>query len=704
MNTPYNARSFLRQFWCASALAMSLVLSTAFAQTSPQSASPMPLDGALSGFLKRNGIDVQSRQQRTLELRKRGLGFGTMPIAQFDTDVRRKRASAGTGEGREASVTGLLVRFRSAQAQDAASENKPPSSSLISAVVAASGKPIEYTRPMSMGFFVFQFPIALSMTEAQAVRNRVEQIKEVEIADLNLVMHSTFVPNDPLLSQYQASLLPPSLLAGGIDAIGAWDYTVGSTNTVVAVIDTGVTNHPDFAGRILPGADLITASSASHDGSGRDLNATDSGDWQPASQATPACPKEASSWHGTHVTGIIAANGNNGVGIAGIDWRARIVPIRVLGRCGGDWSDILDGFLWAVGIAVPGLPVVNANPARIINMSLGGNYPGGCPRIAQLAIQEARARGASVIVAAGNSDTEVIEQVPASCKGVITVGAVDPYGMRASYSNYSSKNKVFVSAPGGDTSRYGTLNGIISTLNSGATVPDQPSYAFYQGTSMAAPHITGIASLALSANPNLNGVEIEALLQLTASPFPTNSVCEIYYPLCGVGIANAKGMVQGATALLPYKIVTEFYNIDTKHYFRTGDRDEPAIVETGKLGNWVNTEDFFVAWRDSSQGASPVCRFYSYKFNSHFYTVNPAECEFVKHNADWVFESIAFYAKVPFNGQCAPGTRPIYRFYNNRQDFGDGNHRFTPYGDFYGPTLIDQGWKYEGVAMCAVDA
>jgi serine protease len=686
----------------ASAASAAVPLDSANPPMPLDSANPrMPLDSVMGGLLQRQGVESTTHAQRANAHRQRALRSGKTPAQFRAEEARKKPLAAKPVDAQAADVIGLLVRFKSADVRAAAARNEAPPQALVSAVQVAAGVPVEYVRAMSLGFYVFRFPAARSLADADAIKRRIEQLGTVELVDLDIQAKTSLVPNDEFGAKYQYSLAATADFAGGIDAVGAWDLTQGLASTVVAVIDTGITAHPEFDGRVLPGADLISNPAIANDGDGRDTNAADPGDWQPAASATASCPASNSSWHGTHVAGIIAAKGNNGIGIAGVNWNARILPVRVLGRCGGAISDIFDGFLWAIGLPVPGLAGVNANPARVINMSLGGNSPGGCSRVAQLAIQEAKSRGVVIVVAAGNSNEEVTTQVPASCDGVITVGAVDPFGKRASYSNYSFAYKVQLSAPGGDQNRYGIDGGVLSTVNAGTTAPAGPGYARYQGTSMSAPHVAGIASLALAANPNLSGAEIAALLQTTATDFQKDSQCDTYYPLCGEGIANAKAAVIGANALLPFTIVTEFFNKDTGHYFRTGDRDEPAIVESGRLGNWVNTEDYFIAWRDGSQGALPVCRFYSYKFNSHFYTVDANECAAVKRNADWTYESIAFYAKVPVNGVCLSGTKPITRFYNNRQNANDGNHGFTQYGDYYRDVFIADGWTDEGVRMCA---
>jgi serine protease len=334
-------------------------------------------------------------------------------------------------------------------------------------------------------------------------------------------------PNDPMYSQqwdfFEAT--------GGLRLPAAWDKSTGS-GINVAVIDTGYRPHADLSGQILPGYDFIANTTIANDGNGRDSDASDPGDWTPAGSCSAGVPAsdESSSWHGTHVAGTIAAKTNNGVGVAGVAYGAKIVPARVLGRCGGYTSDIADAIVWTSGGSVTGVPA-NANKARVLNLSLGGS--GACDATTQNAINSARSRGAVVVVAAGNSNVNASNASPANCAGVIAVAATGRSGGKASYSNYGTV--VDVAAPGGD---YGA--GILSTLNSGTSTPASDSYASYMGTSMATPHVAGVAALMLSANPNLTPDEVEARLKSTARAFP--AAC----PGCGAGIVDAEAAVNAA--------------------------------------------------------------------------------------------------------------------------------------------------------------
>lgn len=158
-------------------------------------------------------------------------------------------------------------------------------------------------------------------------------------------------------------------------------------------------------------------------------------------------------------------------------------------------------------------------------------------------------------------------------------------------------------------------------------------------------------------------------------------------------------MARAAVALKAYRTVVEFYNPDYGHYFRTGDRDEPALVESGAVGNWKKTEDHFVAWRDASSGAVPVCRMYNAAFRSHFYTANIAT---VTGCARTPTGSSNPSRSTPSCRCGAPaGSRAWHRFDNNRQAANDGNHRFVTSREAFEAKLRAQGWTYEGVAFCA---
>ncbi len=642
-----------------------------------------------------------------LEARLRKMGIGadkpfSMP-ASIDTARQIKKATQGSERiARPGQVVGLVVRFRSPDVQALSARNAPPPDALVAQLNSVAGGELSYQRAMSMGFHVFRFATPKPLSEAGAILERLRALPEIEQVTEDLRTSRDLTPNDAAFPT-QWNMQSVYTYGGAANLPSAWTMTTGSASTVVAVIDTGITAHPEFQSRILPGYDFISDPVNANDGNGRDSDASDPGDWTAKHECGYGEPAYTSSWHGTHVTGIIAAAGNNWSGMAGVNWRTRILPVRVLGKCGGSVSDIIDGMLWAVGLEVPGVPT-NPNPAQVLNLSLGGWSPSGCTSAYEEALNRVRATGALVVAAAGNDDNESAYVVPAACEGVMTVGAIDHDGYRASYSNYSVVNAVSVSAPGGDISYYGTDgSGIYSTVNSGTKGPVASSYAYYQGTSMAAPHVSGIAALALAQDPQISPELLYYSIYLSSHDFPRDSICSSYaetYLLCGAGIADAYQTLLTVMGLQPYLLVTEYYNVDIRHYFRTGARSDSAFILAGNAGKgWRDTYDYFLAWRDASSGAQAVCRFYAKGPNSHFFTADAKECEDVKGYPGWVYEGIAYYMKVPKNGVCPSDSVPVHRLYNNRFIFNDSNHRFTTDMDVVAQ-MTQAGWIYEGVKMC----
>lgn len=323
---------------------------------------------------------------------------------------------------------------------------------------------------------------------------------------------------------------------GGLRAPAAWDQADG-TGVVVAVLDTGYRPHADLNANILPGYDMISDSFIGNDGSGRDNDPKDPGDWVAVGACGGGEPTQAqdSSWHGTHVAGTIAAVTNNNSGVAGVAYKAKVVPVRVLGKCGGYTSDIADGIIWASGGTVSGVPA-NANPAKVINMSLGGS--GACDSTTQAAINSARSRGTVVVIAAGNDNDNANNYNPGNCSGVVNVASTNRNGGRAYYSNYGTS--VDVAAPGGAMNSANDSNGVLSTYNTGTTTPGSDSYGYSQGTSMAAPHVAGVAALVLQKKPTATPDEIESILKTTTRAFP--ATCSN----CGTGIVDAAAAVTKA--------------------------------------------------------------------------------------------------------------------------------------------------------------
>ena len=423
----------------------------------------------------------------------------------------------------------IIIRYQvTVNATDRNGKIKPDRMAILS---TAAGETLTYKRAMSGSAHVLRLPNRMSLASVEAIARKLTTLPEVEYAEPDYVMRPLLAPNDP---SYAAQWHYHGIF--GINAPVAWDITTGSASIRVAVIDTGITDHPDLAGRWVGGYDFIADVPTANDGNGRDSDPHDPGDWVTANMCGPGEPAESSSWHGTHVAGTIGAASNNGLGVAGINWLSPIVPIRVLGRCGGFTSDIVDGMRWSAGLSVAGVPA-NTNPAKILNLSLGGS--GACGSSYQNAINAINAAGAIVVVAAGNSSANAANHQPGNCSGVVTVAATDRDGNRTFYSNFGSV--VEISAPGGETNTNSPSsapqNGVLSTLNTGLTSPGSASYVYYQGTSMAAPHIAGVLSLMASLDPTLNFTQSLQILQSTARAFPAGSSCTI--STCGSGIVDA---------------------------------------------------------------------------------------------------------------------------------------------------------------------
>ncbi|HEU5135842.1 MAG TPA: S8 family peptidase [Steroidobacteraceae bacterium] len=418
-------------------------------------------------------------------------------------------------------VTQLIVRYK----KDPSDAELTPRMAVAKRAGAARGLALAHGRRGALGIHVLKIGRQIPVGDALALaKDLAASDPNIEYAEPDYIVYPDLVPNDPYYSSFQPHY---QNTPGGIFAPQAWDRATG-TGVVVAVIDTGYRPHADLAPNLLPGYDFISDSARARDGNGRDASALDEGNWH----NWPECGIDEggrnSNWHGTHVAGTIAAVTNNFTGVAGVAFNSRVVPVRVLGRCGGNTSDIADAIVWASGGSVSGVPA-NPNPARVLNLSLGSTEAGGCGSTYQNAIDSARSRNAVVVVSAGNSNTTANHR-PGNCNGVITVAATNYAGGRASYSNYGPL--VEIAAPGGDTDGY-----VWSTMNTGTTTPGSDTYGGMAGTSMAAPHVAGVVALMLSGNPSLTPVQVVATLVNTARAFP--APCSG----CGAGIVHAANAV-----------------------------------------------------------------------------------------------------------------------------------------------------------------
>ncbi|MBO9880614.1 S8 family serine peptidase [Xanthomonas sp. D-109] len=536
-----------------------------------------------------NHIPSHSRSLLALSL---GLALASAAQAQ---SAPRFSVLQSAMPGQSKVYDGLIVTYRdgSSERRDAvAAANRlkqimaaPSTTSTWSSNYRQSAPALSRVRRLAIGADLVRPNRALSQSQLETLMSSLRADPAVAHVEPNLILKpirstaqattsAVAAPNDPgYVVQWHLrtpdghlETLAPETTGyanrGGIDLLPAWQYGTGQ-GVVVAVIDTGITAHPDLDTSLADaGYDFISdALMSGRASNGRVPGGWDTGDWTSedkylTSNGGCADPGQQSdsSWHGTHVAGTIAMRTNNGLGMAGIAPDARILPVRALGHCGGSTADIADAIVWASGGHVDGVPD-NPNPAEVINMSLGGF--GSCTEdtVAAQAIAGAIARGSLVVVAAGNSNSDAASYTPASCPGVINVAATGITGGRAYYSNYGSN--ITLSAPGGGVYANDASSGsgsvrtglVWSTLNTGTHGPDQPAYAGYAGTSMASPHVAGVAALAISAaigagRPMPSIAQLRDILTQTSNVFPVKPTLRI-----GAGILNAgKAVARAAGA------------------------------------------------------------------------------------------------------------------------------------------------------------
>ena len=438
-------------------------------------------------------------------------------------------------------------------------------------------------------------------------------------------------PNDPYFGGGQASVTPAvgqwylrapdATVLSAVNALGAWAITTGSAALTVAVLDTGVVmSHPDLAGKLHPGYDFVSRSGQSADGDGRDSDASDPGDW---STASDTCGAKESSWHGTQVAGLIGAATDNGVGMAGLGRNVMLLPVRVLGKCGGWDDDIIAGMRWASGVS--SIPVVNAHPARVLNLSLGSS--GTCSNAYRDAIAEVNAAGVVVVVAAGNDAGHAVNE-PANCPGSIAVAGVRHAGTKVGYSNLGPE--VAIAAPAGNcvNENGACLYPLLTTINASKTSPGAHTYSdsFNRslGTSFAAPMVAGTAALMLSVDGSMTPAQVKAALQAAARAFPSSGAqdtdavacqaptsadqieCYCNATTCGAGMLDAAGAVaralertlapvvaigvSGATPT-PGAVVTFNGAGSTASTGRTIVAYRWAIVSGAGLADWLGATD-----------------------------------------------------------------------------------------------------------------
>ncbi|MCM5679280.1 S8 family peptidase [Schlegelella sp. S2-27] len=403
----------------------------------------------------------------------------------------------------------------------------------------------------------------LSPQQAEQAAEALTASGDVEWVEYNTLERRLLVPNDPRYSE-QWWLRAVATGRNGVPGMPtAWDRSVGdpvggTPYVAVAVLDTGALfGHPDLSSVWLGGYDFVSEVGYSGDGNGRDADASDPGDYvtQADRDGNPSlfsnCAVEESSWHGSKIAGQIAAQTNNLVGVAGLNWRGRVVPVRVAGKCGATVADIADAIRWAAGATVSGVPA-NPNPVKVINLSFGGT--GSCSATYQDAIDAARARGAVLVAAAGNESGAVTR--PANCRGVVAVAALNQDGFKTNYSNFGSA--VTVSTVGGDPRDLGICgpylgdDGLLTTSNAGARSPSTHDYDAVAGTSFSAPVVAGVISLmqaeastALTPDQVIDGLERSARPHVLAPDLGTCASgnagrCQCTTSTCGAGILDAE--------------------------------------------------------------------------------------------------------------------------------------------------------------------
>jgi serine protease len=490
----------------------------------------------------------------------------------------------------------LVIKLRAGTARPGDARER------VAALATRSGVRLAAHRPITPLIHALRVEAATGESVgATLARLRADPEVEYAVADERRYIHGA--PNDPLYAQ-QWYLQTAAATPSAVDALNAWSTTTGSATLVIADIDTGVRpDHPDLTSRLLPGYCFISDPVVANGGACPGPGAADPGDWITSTDITnnpSECSQDTagpSSWHGTRVAGILGALTNNGVGVAGLTWGSPILPVRALGKCGGLDSDIIAGMLWAGGITVSGAPN-NLNPARIINMSLGGT--GSCPASYIEAIGQLTAAGVLVVVSAGNEGGPV--DAPANCPGVAAVAGLRQAGTKVGYSSLGPE--VALGAPAGNcgdsftTAESACVYSITTTTNLSAMSPATPdandytglyycdattgSYAgctiaagqyrdYNIGTSFSAPLVSGIAALMSTVNSSLNSCQLISRLKEGSLPYPQTSldatgaqpqmchvpagandvqnsecICTRDDQTCGAGMANGPGALTAA--------------------------------------------------------------------------------------------------------------------------------------------------------------
>ena len=610
-----------------------------------------------------------------------GFDYDAQAVAASVTQQLAKTTAASQVAEQPAKALGFIVKYKADAASynmsAASAENlsKPSANSMsvMQAAGAKAGIQLSYGLRLAVGAHSFKSDKFLSQADALAVAAAIKQADpSIEFIEPDFIFKASFTPNDPLYLTSQGNYSNSPRYGGtkfGISLPSAWDISTGA-GAKVAVIDSGFTDHPDLLPNILPGYDFISDIYISNDGDGRDADAHDPGNWV-LSGNDYGCSVVNSSWHGTHVAGTVAAATNNGVGVAGVAFGAKIVPVRVLGRCGGLGSDINDAIIWAAGGNVAGIPA-NPNPVHVINLSIGSQ--GACSQSMQTAIDYAVKVGVTVVVAAGNDAADASAYAPANCNNVISVAANDANGYRASFSNFGAV--VDIAAPG---------VAIKSTINLGTQSPGAHDYVNYSGTSMASPHVAGVAALLKVQNPARSHFDIEYLIKRTA--YALGSKCAS----CGTGLLDAyAALTASGTGTPVFRLNNK--SLPGAYLFTAYGSERDAAFAYYNFG--VEGVAFHVLAAPAA-GMSPVVRFRDKDTGAYLFSIYETEMASLRTTYAYKFveEGTSWYAsKTPISGWS-----PLYRFRNKL----NGTYTFTAYesertamNTTYSATFVEEGIAY----------